>query len=257
MAINNFVFYDTNYLYDASVASGTSYSTATVGYVYDSRSDAGNLLYTTETASLVFDLGQTLTMSDFAIFNHNITGVLQVSTGTSWQTVLTCTAGADTTRIYTITGRYIRMTTNSTTTGEPAYIGELLCTQQKFKLKCNPNMYVPNILPIGNRVDLYNGRSLWQEIGDQFTAQLGYDYLVGDFDSMTGTDLQNLTELCRQKVSFIFHAYGSGTSNNPDLYSYRKKDIFKCKIFDSTSYEMASTSFDDIIRARYNLVEVK
>nr|AKH46014.1 hypothetical protein [uncultured marine virus] len=172
-----------------------------------------------------------------------------------------------------------------------ATCGEIILTKQKFELHTNPDKYKPKLNPTGVSKQLWDGSVVYNQSGDRknaFSADLGYSFLenmegntmvwgttTGDpiggvWGTISGApigdaweeyggkffgDLENLSELARTRVSFLFWP----NSNNKDLgmYSWNKRDIFKCKILNQVTYEFPAPNMTNFIIADYELTEVR
>ena len=132
--------------------------------------------------------------------------------------------------------------------------GEIIATKQKFALSRNPSKYIPSKTPILKTNRLYNGPIVSTRVGDYFEAQIGWSMLLGDPNTLTNTDLQNVTELARQNISFLF--WPNANNDFLNLQTWRKEDVFKCKINDQVSYEFADPDTRSII-ADYLIEETK
>lgn len=133
--------------------------------------------------------------------------------------------------------------------------GELIASKQKFQLVTNPSKYSPKLLPLGVEKRLFSGKTIWNESGDYFSANIGWSFLLGTPNTLTNTDLQNVSELARQRTSFLFWPCGGSDSIN--IRTYRLEDAYKCKLYDGVSYEFPSPAIDYAIVADYRIEEVK
>ena len=147
--------------------------------------------------------------------------------------------------------KYSFTTTQDSLTGTA---GEIIATKKKFSLSRNPSKYIPSKTPILKTNRLYNGPIVSTRVGDHFDAQIGWNMLLGDPNTMTNTDLQLVTELAKTNVSFLFWPNAGNSFVN--LHTWRLEDVFKCKITDPVTYEFADPDCRSII-ADYLIQEVK
>ena len=154
----------------------------------------------------------------------------------------------------TISTSQVRYSFTSTQDSLTGTAGEIIATKQKFALSRNPSKYIPSKTPILKTNRLYNGPIVSTRVGDYFEAQIGWSMLLGDPNTLTNTDLQNVTELARQNISFLF--WPNANNDFLNLQTWRKEDVFKCKINDQVSYEFADPDTRSII-ADYLIEETK
>ena len=255
--MNQFLFLDTNYL-EFSTLTG-SFNTSTVEYCRDSRSDIGFCLFAASVGSMTVDLLTTLTTDTYMVLNNNFTsGEILYSQDDVTYTTLTTFATSSFYFHSTITARYWKL---GATAGTVGAFGEFIVTKRKFQLNTNPShdKFKPGIAPVGQVIEYWDSRTrrIDTDIDGNFNCNIGWNYLLGNVDSMTGTDLQNVTELVRRKTTFLFHIHGgSATAGNfPDMYCWRKDDIFKCRIDTAVSYGLPVPGKVDIITADYVMKE--
>src|SRR3990167_1614466 len=258
---NSMAFFDINYNKYASV-TGTNLNTSTAVYAYDNRSDLGNVTWTSQAGTYIADYGSgTFFYADsFFINNHNFaSGNLQVYTGTSYLTI--ASFANLTTNAYhyqhnaTITAYRVQFVVNYTQAGEAARAGELITTEKRFSLVDNPSRYVPLIRPIGQGNVLFDGRMIWNDRSNIFEADISWEYLQGDSNTLTNTDLQNMTELARRRTSFLF--WPNANNDLVNMSTWRKEDVYKVKILDDATYEFVSPGLQHVIRASYKFMEVQ
>ncbi len=263
MALNNFKFFDINYNGFGSI-TGTNLATATAFYGYDNRSDAGYVDWDDSTGSFIVDWGSgTYNLKDFLVLNHNwLAGHIAVYTGTAWDTITTFAAQSASTYYYshasTITGvEQVEYSFSGTQDGENGQAGELIATREKFSLDCNPDaLYQPTLIPVGEAITLYNGKDAYSTRGDDvFRAMIAWEFLEGNSTDMTDTDLENVTELARKHAAFLFWPNADNTQALP--YTWRRQDIYKCRIYSPSSYEFSHNALDNYIAPDYVIQEVQ
>ena len=251
-------FFDINYGEFASV-TGTNLNTSSAAYGYDNRSDAGNVTWNSVTGDLIYDFGNTLAVDSFFINAHNWAAG-SIMYGDSLTSTLTVFSNLTTNAYFykhasTITTKKVKFTFSSTQDSNPGYAGELIATKQKFQLNYNPSTYRPMLNPIGVQKQLYNGKTIWNETSNIFNAEIGWNFLMGAVNTLTNTDLQNVTELVRQRSSFLFWPNAGNSFVN--MNTWRPQDVYKAKILDVTTYEFPSPAIDYAIMADYTIQEVQ
>lgn len=256
----NMLFFDTNYGEWASV-TGVNLHTETAMYAYDNRSS--NLVdFSTCTGEFVYDFGTDgyYNLNTWIIANHNLVDFnVQNYTGTAWYTVTAYSNNSATTNYYNNASTSTQITDTKivftkTVNSDPAYFGEFIATKKKFQLNYNPSTYVPSINPVGISKTLWDGRSVFNQRSDAFSANLGWGFLIGDANTLTNTDLQNVTELFRKKTSFLFWPNADNTF--PNMFTWRKQDIYKCKCLEAVNYEFPAAGLTYIVKANYTIREV-
>ena len=80
-------------------------------------------------------------------------------------------------------------------------------------------------------------------------------HLQGDPNTLTNTDLQNMTELARKKTSFLF--WPNANNDFVNMFTWRKQDIFKCKITNDTEYEFSANNLDYMLNSKFILWEIQ
>jgi len=259
---NNMLFFDLNYGEFASV-TGTNLQTETAQFASDNRS-ADLVDFSTCTGEFIYDFGAGgyFNLDTWAITNHNLVDFyVQFYTGTTWVTYGdTYTANSATTTYYnsgSITS-YIedaKIVITKTVGSEPAYFGEFIVTKKKFQVKRNPSSYDPVIQSGGIVKSMWDDRIKYNEKSDVFKTVIDYSFLEGDANTITNTDLQNMTELSRKKTSFLF--WPNANNENPNMFTWRKQDIFKCKMTNDTGYEFSANNLDYMIKGRYIVEETQ
>lgn len=260
----NMMFFDINYLcYYKDLSGSTFYNTDTVDYAIDDRSDKGYFTFNTMTGAevcFVYDTSTYFYIKDFFILNHNFqNGSIAIHTGTGWYTITTY-AGLTTNAYYyshatTLTAYGVSFKILATQDDEVGKAGELIATLKKFQLNLNPDQFTYADVPINQQTTLRSGKTIFSEIDNVYVAKLHYEHLLGDFLSMAGSDLQNLTELSRQRASFLFwpNAYNLAY---PDMWGMRPQDMYRCKFVDAMQYDFPEPSRIDILRADFTMKEV-
>jgi hypothetical protein len=260
------IFYQINYGEYADIITGTSLDTASAAFGYDNRSDGGNVTWNAVSGDLTYNFGDTSTffyVDSFFINNHNWkSGNIQVNTGSAWSTI-TSFANQTTSAYYykhtsTLTGYQVRYVCTDTQDSSTAYAGELIATAERFQLNYNPSKYVPTLSPTVKAKQLYNGLTIANKIADRenvFSAEVGWGYLFGEENTLTNTDLQNITELARENNAFLF--WPNGDSEFLNMRTWRKDDLYKCKILGEVKYEFPSPAIAYAIIADYEFIEVK
>jgi hypothetical protein len=256
---NNMIFLSENYG-EYSTVSATSADSGSIALGYDNRSDAGNVTWPTTSADYTYWFGSSTTFNvdSFFINNHNLkTGNIQIHTGTTWGTLTTFSSLTADSYYYkhssTITAYGVKYLFSAVQAGTTAYAGELIACRQLFQLTYNPDLYKPTISPVGRSIKLYDGRLVFNEVGNIFSAQIGWTFLFGDASTITNTDLQNMTELAVSKGSFLF--WPNANSNFLNMRTWQKKDVYKCKILNAVSYEFPSPAIAHAIIADYTIEE--
>jgi len=266
--MNKFIMFSTNYLETMTLVSGTNLNSSTVDFLRDNRSDIGYCSWNTTTGDIIIDLGSTLPMTDFLILDHNIaSGTLLYSNSLGAFTSISAITGTNS-AIYinsgtTINAQYLKIQFTTITSNSGGFIGEFVATQKKFQLNLNPNgvQVVPKYTGTVNKLDSGISRLIRGDRSPLFSMSLSWENLLGDFASMTGTDLQNMTELARQQVSFLFYPNGGTSDANtltgyPNIYSFRPQDIFKCRILQEAPYSFNNGLMMTAV-ALYTFEEVK
>ena len=259
---NNMLFFDMNYGEYASI-TGTNIVTETVDYGRDNRSDS-LVEFNDYSGEYVFNFTATtgyFEIDSLLVSNHNFLNVnLQLNTGTAWYTANSYSAlsASDiylelsaTVQCYGAKLAYTAVQ-DSTTTG---FLGEFIVTKKKFQLGCNPNTYVPTFETFGPEKKSWDGKLVFNERSDIFSANMGFNFLEGDANTLTNTDLQNMTELARKKTTFLF--WPNANNDFVNMYTWRKQDIFKCKIMGVVSYEFSASNLTNYIKATFDIVETK
>lgn len=247
----NMIFYDVNYNQYYEFYTGAAINSVSVDYAIDNRSDAGLTTFNAGSVCVLdfryFPVADTTSryyITDIFINNHNL-GTLDVwkYTGTVWNSL----PGAYRTN-YTESSYHISFPTVAVqgvrllgvgpqASGSNLYLGEFIATRKKFQLNFNPSRFSYNNIAIGTENVLWDGRKSWSERANLYSADLGWDYAVGDLNSMTGTDLQNLTELSRQRTEFLFWPNAGNTSGYPNIWGWRPNDVYKCRVSHNATYE--------------------
>jgi len=223
-------------------------------------SDSSAYLYMAQPSVKYVSYSGGFYLKDFFICNHNFqNGRIAVYTNAGWQTI-TSFNNLTTNMLYyshesTLQAFQFRLVFSTTQDNYAGRMGELIATKKKFQLNNNPDAFSYVSLSIGKETTLRSGRSVYNEIDDVYAAQLNFEHLMGDFVSMTGSDLQNITELSRQKASFLFWP-NANNAGYPDLWGMRPTDIFRCKFINSTAYEFPNPSRIDIGKGNFALKEV-
>jgi hypothetical protein len=191
------------------------------------------------------------------ILNHNfLSGSVDILVGGTWTSIFGF-GFADNAVVNsgTFQSQYFRVNFSYTFDGNVGQCGEIVLTNKKFQLNYNPSGYNHGITNQYIENQLWSGLVNRTEISQLFNAVLAYELLQGDDSGMVDTDLQNLTELARNKQSFLFYPNGNST-DYPMAYGWRKRDIYKCKIMNDYNFT-TPLPYMTIITASYELREVK
>lgn len=259
---NNIIVMDINYLEFASF-TGTHLHTETASYARDNRS-ADLVDFSTCTGTFVadFGVGGYFNIDTFILANHNLVDFyFQYYTGTAWVTYGSAYTSNSATTTYYNSGSVtsyiqdVQVVFTKTVNSEPAYFGEFIATKKKFQLAYNPSGYEPQMESNGPFKKLWTGKQVYNERSDNFTAVLQWRHLQGDPLGATNTDLQNMTELARKKTSFLF--WPNANNDYISMFTWRKQDIFKCKITNDTTYEFSANNLDYMLNSKFIIWEMK
>lgn len=254
---NNMTFFDTNYGEFASI-TGTNLDTSTAQYAYDNR-PTPFVNFNSTSGEFIADFGASTFWSNrLLLANHNLQNFsFAINTGSAWDTVTTYTNNTETTVVFSLTSTLpisdYKVIFSTTIDSLAGYFGEFILTKEKFQLNYNPNSYVPKMIPVGVEKTLWGGKKVFNRRDDVFNADIGWTFLQGDPNTLTNTDLQNVTELFRKNTSFLF--WPNANNDFVNMKTWRKEDIFKCKVIDSVSYEFPAPNLDYIVKAKYTIQE--
>ena len=259
--MSNIKIFDVNYVEYNNNITGTNLNTATALYAYDNHSDKGLCEFSTQTGSFECNwLSSTFFyIKDFFLNNTNIeNGSFSVHTGTSWSTIVSFVVSG-TSHYYshasTIQAYKVGFSYTTTQDSISAYVGEFVSTVEKFSLNCNPSRILPKISDVGQGNNIWDGAVQWNGRETYFSCDLDWGFLQGTIGSVANTDLENMTELSRQKPSFLLWLNGN-TTTYPDIRPWRKEDLYKCKLLNNTTYEPVRPNLIHVINAKFSAQEV-
>lgn len=256
-------FFDVNYLEYSSI-TGTNLQTASAAYAVDNRSDLGFMTFSDQSGTVVFDFGSSTSfiLTDIFVNNHNFDSHnIAIYTGTTWSTIASYSNYTLAATHYSFSSQTVfnvQIKFLSTQDGNPGQVGEIIATRKRFELENNPSSLEPLLIPNGNENNLDNGLAIWTERTDRanvFQCNLGWDLVEGS-TVMVGTDYHNISELVRQRTSFLFW-YNGSTTTYPNIRPFRPQDLYKCKIFQAVNYTPLPQLISYGNRHKYVLKEVK
>lgn len=260
------MFFDINYG-EYAVLSIVAGDTSTMAYANDNRIDTGYVMFNQAGTggALVYNFGSATQyyIKDIFILDHNLEkGEVQYTVSVAGAWITLATFDNQTTNAYyyshpaTIAVNRVLVYPYGTQDSEVARLAEFVITKEKFTLNYNPSTYSPMKIPVGYEKHLLqNGKMIWNKTGEYFQAQIGWNMLLGDANTLTNTDLQNVTELARNNTSFLF--WPNANNDFVNMHTWRKEDMYKCKITDAVSYEFPSPAIANAIMADYTIQEAQ
>jgi hypothetical protein len=157
---------------------------------------------------------------------------VSLNTGTAYfsYTVISITSGFGYVSIPAQNIYGLRLSTRMGGFSATAMVGEVIATKKLFSLTNEPSKITTKLNPTGYTKKLINNQEVFNKIGDKFSCELQWDFLFGEQNTSTVADLQKITELVKDKPSFLI--WINDNNDYLKVKTMRPQDIYKVRPVD-------------------------